>query len=67
MLNRIAAREKYRGRQWHSRGRQSWAALVPTATVAEFFILNGESRFVVNYSDTISTDTHIDQLVISLP
>src|SRR6266853_6003825 len=64
MLNRFATREKYRVRQWHFRCRWHLTVSVITATVAASRELICGRHFIENFGGQISTDVHIDQLVI---
>src|SRR5580658_9471780 len=66
MLNRFRAPVKCRARQWHSRARQGRAIMLRTSPVKGFGLLGGECDFTAENFHTISTDTHIDHLVILL-
>src|SRR5229473_8330024 len=66
MLNRIAAPVKCRARQWHSSGWEDRAIRQRAATVVRFDALRGERDFSAENLHTISTDTHIDDFVITL-
>src|SRR5271165_6833800 len=64
MLNRIVARVKCRARQWHSSVRQVRAMLLKAVTGVRFDALDRDRDFPSENFYTISTDTHIDDLVI---
>src|SRR5260370_17653339 len=66
MLSRMAAPVKCRARQWHSSGWEDRAIRLRAATVAHFAALDGERDFSAENLHTISTDTHIDDFVITL-
>src|SRR5712692_3199028 len=66
MRNRLAAPLKCGARQWHSSGWEDRAIRQRAATVARFDALDGERSFSAENLHTISTDTHIDDFVITL-
>src|SRR5208283_2023336 len=66
MLNRIATPVKCRGRQWHSRIRQIVPSCRMPRRTRRFISSDRDSDFTAENFYTISTDTHIDHLVILL-
>lgn len=64
MLNRIAASVKCRARQWHSGAREDRASAPEPRLARCFDALNRNRDFTVENFYTISTDTHIDNMVI---